>query len=398
MTAHAGRQHCELSPSSAHRWMACPGSVALSRQVPKRSSSYADEGTAAHELAEHCLRHKVEAASRVGEEWVDSEGECHQITPEMAEAVQMYVDAVRAIITHPLCVWYAIEQPINLEPMKPPVAMHGTSDFTAICGGTLEVIDYKHGQGVAVEVENNAQLRYYALGAYLSLPQEQAARVRDVKITIVQPRAYHPAGAIRTESIPLAELVDFAQDLFDLAEKALDLNPGLVPGDHCKFCPAKGLCPARTEQALAIAQTEFQVISTTDLAPNPPKPELLTLAQLADFVPKFDAVEDWMTAVRKEAFQRLQGGEVIPGLKLVQKRGTRQWKDTQELEKWALANGTKVYEENLMSPAGLEKLVGKKNFPADLAHTVSSGLTMATADDPRPAVNIIQAADDFGVI
>ena len=49
--------HAVLSPSSAHRWIACPGSVALvaTAGAPDTGSVSADEGTAAHEMAERIL-------------------------------------------------------------------------------------------------------------------------------------------------------------------------------------------------------------------------------------------------------------------------------------------------------------------------------------------------------
>ena len=47
--------HAKLSASSAHRWLHCPGSVAASEKIPARSSFAADEGSAAHELAEIAL-------------------------------------------------------------------------------------------------------------------------------------------------------------------------------------------------------------------------------------------------------------------------------------------------------------------------------------------------------
>ena len=45
--------HAKLSPSAASRWLNCPGSVALCATLPTPPSTYyADEGTAAHALAE----------------------------------------------------------------------------------------------------------------------------------------------------------------------------------------------------------------------------------------------------------------------------------------------------------------------------------------------------------
>ena len=47
--------HSLLSPSTAHRWMICPGSVAMGMTLPDEPSDYAMEGTVAHALAESML-------------------------------------------------------------------------------------------------------------------------------------------------------------------------------------------------------------------------------------------------------------------------------------------------------------------------------------------------------
>ena len=43
--------HARLSPSSSHRWMACPGSVRMEEGLPDPPSKHATEGSAAHLLA-----------------------------------------------------------------------------------------------------------------------------------------------------------------------------------------------------------------------------------------------------------------------------------------------------------------------------------------------------------
>ena len=52
MAKHAKR----FSPSAAERWMTCPGSVTACLDLPNESSSYADEGTAAHYMAEQLAK------------------------------------------------------------------------------------------------------------------------------------------------------------------------------------------------------------------------------------------------------------------------------------------------------------------------------------------------------
>lgn len=54
--------HSMLSPSGAHRWLACTPSAVLERQFPDQGSDAAAEGTLAHELAELKLRNFFQAA------------------------------------------------------------------------------------------------------------------------------------------------------------------------------------------------------------------------------------------------------------------------------------------------------------------------------------------------
>jgi len=395
---HSGRGHCELSPSSASRWMACPGSVALLRRVPRSGSSkYAEEGTAAHELGEECIRGKKDPADLLGEFWTDAEGVQHEIDQEMVDAVSTYVLHVREMIQQ--SVWYSIERQFFLDSLNPPAPMYGTADFVCIAGDILHVIDYKHGKGVAVEVPENKQLLYYALGAYVSVPQEMLPRIQRVQIAIVQPRAFHKDGPIRTWKTDVMSLVDYATDLFGMADIALAPGAPLSIGDHCRWCDAKGVCPEATRQAVQIAQGEFKVLQDK---PAAPEPTLLTTAQLADFLPKFDLLESWMKGVREHAYNLLLRGETVPGYKLVDKRATRKWANEDEVEKWIATAGhdsAKLHATKLLTPAQAEKALGKKHtIPADLISKVSSGYTMAEATDARPTANIIAAADEFAAV
>lgn len=395
---HSGRAHCELSPSSASRWMACPGSVALLRKVPRSGSSvYAQEGTAAHELAEECLRSKKDPQDLLGGKWVDESGEEHEIEQEMVDAISEYVNLARKLIDG--AVWYSIERRFFLDSINPPATMFGTADFVGISGECMEVVDLKYGKGVPVEVKENKQLLYYALGAYLSVPQDILARVRWVRMTIVQPRAFHKDGPIRCWEVPVERLLDFVMDLFELAEEALKPGAPLAIGDHCRWCDARGVCPEASKQALSVAQNEFRMLVDK---PAPPEPKLLTVDQLASLLPQFDMVENWMAAVREHAYNLLMKGAHVPGFKLVDKRATRKWADENEVEKWIATAGhdpAKLHSTKLLTPAQAEKALGKKNpIPADLVSKTSSGYTMTEATDPRPAAKILAAVDEFSVV
>ena len=61
--------HSMLGASKAHRWMRCPASVQLEATIPDEESFYAAEGTAAHALAEECLRSQKPPEHFIGVEF-----------------------------------------------------------------------------------------------------------------------------------------------------------------------------------------------------------------------------------------------------------------------------------------------------------------------------------------
>ena len=383
----AEKAHSELGASVAARWMACPGSVNLSRHVPTPpTTSFAQEGTAAHALAEISLSHDVDPLMYVGATF-----EGVEVTEEMAEYVSVYVDFCKTLPSRQ----HWVEKKFTLAALHPPGPMFGTADFVALdAAETLYVVDLKYGQGVVVEAKNNKQLRYYALGALLSLPEGSA--VDRIVMTIVQPRALHPDGPIREEEISYADLMEFAGELLDAAKATTRPDAPLNPGAHCRFCPASGVCPAQRDRAQEIAQIEFGALPLD----VPPEPSTLPPAVFADILGKLHILEDWATAMRAQAFAKLERGEDVPGHKLVAKRPTRRWANAEHAMQALTAEG--VWNEDdlsvapkMKSPAQVEKIIGKKNLPSELTTKVSSGYSMVPAHDPRPALSLSAGSEFF---
>lgn len=385
--------HATLGASTSARWMACPGSVGLSQSIPPSSgSAYAQEGTRAHALAELCLTKGVEPEVYVG---VELEGGV--VDEDMAEFVRIYVEHCREVRAEASNFW--IERKFNLAALNPPAAMFGTADFVAYDSimHELHVVDLKYGAGVVVEVKGNKQLRYYALGAALSLDPAMYP-IEHVTMTIVQPRAMHPDGIVRSETIPYYELVEFAADLMAAARETQKPDAPLNAGSHCRFCPASGVCPTQRDHALAVVQDEFSALDEW----APPAPETIPAEQFADMLGKLHILDDWMSAMRATALARLERGEDVPGFKLVAKRAQRKWSNTSSVEQWLEADGYEldvIYEpRDLRSVAQIEKMMGKKTFAASPIAAnvvkVSSGYNMAPATDPRPAV-IGTAVEEF---
>jgi len=376
--------------------MKCPGSVRLNEGLPRKTSAYAAEGIAAHALAEHCLLHLSSATPAYSAYYLGKEFAGQEVTKDMCEAVQVYLTYLAkltgASMRKPKI---HVEVRVSLENLDPPEEMFGTCDavYYEEISGTLYVVDYKHGAGVAVEIKDNPQLRYYALGAMLTLPY----RVRSVTMVLVQPRAEHPDGPIRQEAISAFELLEWGATLIDAAHAALP-SPGasapLNPGTWCRFCDAAPMCPALRETAKEVAQTEF---AGTPL----PLVERLTLVQMSEVLAQADLIEGWFRSIRSHLTDTLESGQEVPGWKLVPKRAVRRWADEAALTSWASEKGISSQLTNapeLKSPAQLEKSLGKNSIPSELIVKNSSGNKLAPSTDPRAPQVITSAADEFTAI
>jgi hypothetical protein len=380
--------------------MKCPGSVRLSAGLPNISSEHAIEGTRAHALAELSLNDGADdPVTFLG---MTLEGGI--VTEEMVDHVRTFVDHCRFLreMCGPANVW--VERRFNLAAFNPPAPMFGTADFVAYdaLSKTLHVVDLKYGQGVVVEVTGNPQLRYYALGAGISL--DGTVSIERVVITIVQPRAAHIDGPIRSEEIDYLDLVGWSSELFAAAAETTKPDAPLVAGDHCRWCLARAQCPERREHALAVAQQEFSVIEPAKPF-TPPVPELIPDEQFFAMMSQLDVLDDWSKSMRARANAMLEEGKDVPGFKLVERRANRKWSDADTAMRVLTLNGNtddEIFEpRTLKSPAQIEKLLGKKLFSTTVAEHVtkkSSGVTMVSADDARPAVQRLAAGDEFGIL
>lgn len=400
MTAHA-----LLSASGMHRWSACPGSVNLTLRlrheglVVDRTSSYAAEGSGAHELGEKCLRQGVHADSYLGAYMATESDHPVEVTEEMVLAVQYYLDHVRAIEDEPDSCRFFIEQTFDLGLFYP--GLFGTADAVVfhIPSRTLHVIDFKYGQGIPVEATNNPQLRYYALGAFVRLQEMKMPPPYPEKVcmTIVQPRAPHRAGPVRFETVDSMELLSWVDELITAAKATEPADAPLHAGEHCRFCPAAPRCPELLRLAQSSAQLAFakvDIAQENDLTgPTPVKD--LTHEQLRRALLASRVLEPWLKELHGHAQELLERGQVIEGWKLVQKRATRRWIQDPALTAMSLEllglPAAAIFEEpELKSPAQVEKSLPKKRHPelSSLITKESSGVVLTHEADPRPAVRM----------
>lgn len=398
------KAHSDTGASSAHRWFACPGSVALSAPLPNRSSPDASLGTAAHTLGAQCLTGGSDAWEHIGEK-ITADGTEFTVDTEMVESVQLYLDTIRNDIAAYKANFLDYDEALKFDPSIAPVVwaeerfhlsdidsgLYGTADCAVYFPSwrKLSVYDYKHGVGVGVEAKENPQLQYYAVGAVSKLPE--TAELRDIECIIVQPRHDHESGSVRrwtTNFDALGEWIGATLKPALLATRKPDAP--LVAGDHCRFCPAKaaGVCPVLNTTYDGIAKIAEQ---TGEFEP----PAALETWELAERAAKIELVKFVIKALEDEIYSRLLKGEAIPGFKLVPKKSNRVWKEGAQEAVIAALGGAAYKEPAFRSPAEVEKLQDGAALTAKWAYKPDTGYTVATDADRRHAVSVATPAQRF---
>lgn len=337
---HASRDHALWSASASSRNFACPGALAMTMGLPDRTSEAADWGTCAHQISEHCLRDGLNADHFLGME-VRGKEHRFEVDEEMADCAQQYVDYVKSVAWKDVkgaeSNLLLIEQRFDLSALGTPFDAGGTGDAVIYLPNErrLEVVDLKGGRGVVVNAKGNPQLRTYALGALLA---NKGLQVDSVTVTIVQPRAPHPDGRIRSETIDVSELLDWTMEMLEamnLSKQALDakadLEPAawaaafLNPGPHCgsTFCKASATCPALENRVLSAFRDE----STGE--PKDPR-GLNNPDDRAERLDMLDMIEDWVKQVRAHEHRLAEDGNPATGYVLVEKVGREKWNDEAE--------------------------------------------------------------------
>ena len=397
---HAGRAHSILSASGAYRWLVCTPSALLEQQFPDTTSGSAAEGTLAHELAELKLRNyfdttnfgkrKLTAAVKKLKEnplWND----------EMDRYTDEYLDYVKAIAMKPkAAVSPRIEQRIyfgkyTLAERGGEGEGYGTADCILIGDGTIHVIDFKYGQSPngRVSAEQNPQLALYALGAYETY--RILYNITRAELHIFQPRL---SDGISEWAVQITDLLgwgDYVRERADLAWKGEgEYRPDADKA--CQFCRAKGRCRARAEHNVRLA-------FSTDLGKKPP---LISNEQIGEYLKMGADVAKWLSDLQDTALKECLAGREVPGWKAVEGRGGRAWTDLDMAFAALELDGVPqemLWKREPITPAALEKILGKKEYEAQAAGLVTKTPgkpTLAKESDKRPAVtNRVTAAEAF---
>lgn len=363
--------HSPLGASGAERWMECPGSVNMSRGIVDEESDFAAEGTRGHLLGSTAI-----LAGKDAWEYVGQEMEGGVVTKEMADAVQVYIDHVRPQYNPKLS---HVERGFHCPTIHE--YFYGTADYARIFPRerSATVTDYKHGAGIVVEAEENPQLMYYAAGFLETLGLWQD--IDRVRLEIAQPRAFHPAGPVRSWEIGVNDLATWLEDTLVPAMNVAMVSTETKTGEHCRFCPARGYaCPAIMQDMNELEEMLMRLNAEGGA-------DELTNEEIGRFLELCDTAKVVGKAVESTGFARLQAGHPIPGRKLANAKSFREWKEGADV---ALKQtfGDQAFDlPKLKSPAKVEGLPGGKDFATRWAFKPDAGLTMVKAGDTRPEVS-----------
>jgi len=359
-------QHSSIvGGSTAKRVINCPGSVALVAQMPpKPSSVYADTGTLLHNVIADVLDGKATAQDFLGavhaDVTLDQDLIDNKLLPALAALNEIDPDRQMEFET---------EVVVGFGDLLPGV--FGSADIVGRIGDTAYIVDWKFGDGVAVDVEENSQLMFYAAAA-MRTPAAQWAFEGATKVELV---IVQPPYVKRWETTP-RRIQLFEKELMQAVKVAQRPDAPLAQGDWCRWCAAKAICPIMTGAADRAMVAALKSVDVSDMS---------------DYLKMADQLEGWIKEVRALAMQTLEAGLPVPGYKLVPKRAMRQWMDEGKALDAMCDLGLDVKElteTKLLSPAQAEKVLKKHKLalPADHVVSVSSGNTLASEDDPRPAV------------
>jgi len=386
--------------------MNCPGSVALCATVPALpSSSYAQEGTTAHAVGEYALRNGYENAAMAAG---DMPLEGMIVDREMCDAVQVYLDAVYAEMGSAPDTELYVEQSFTFPGMNGEVFGRNDAIVYTPSRKRLVVFDYKHGVGVSVSADDNAQLKFYAAGAVLANPTWQVA---EIVLVIVQPRARdaEDVGAVKPWEMDVLEVIDFSAEIERAVVEAnnigrafgaaYDTGYGLKPGSWCRWCDAAAICPAREQQAIDAMGVAFADITQVDVTALD-EPANLDVERISQVLKGIDILNSWANQVREFAeAQMIAGNLTIPGWKVVQKIGRAKWIDSDQevaayLDMLFGLAADDVTPRKLATIGAVEKMMKSAGATKEdiedvkLRFTIkeSSGVTIAPERDRRDAV------------
>lgn len=376
--------HSRLGASSSHRWMNCPGSVKLCEAVPDKSSSYAEEGTLAHSLAELIINYNLGRIKKAefnkgmkkiqGSQYYSQE--MQDYIKDYTEKVWELMNAAKSISKDAVLL---TEQRLDFSDWVPDG--FGTGDVVIVYDRVIHIIDLKYGKGVGVSAEENPQLMLYGLGALSSY--DMLYDIEKVILTIIQPRR----DSISTYETTAAELLEWGEKkVRPAAEETLKDDAKCVAGEWCQFCKVKAVCRARKDAMTELAKMEFS------------DPRLLEDYEIGEVLRLADQLTAWAGDVKEYAQEEAEKGKKWDGWKLVEGRSNRKYSNeakVAETLKEAGYDEALLYERKLYGITAMEKIVGKKPL-AELCGSLiikpPGKPVLVPESDKRPEINSADSA------
>ena len=362
--------HSVFGPSGAVGWLNCSGKIKAEEGIPDKESSFAAEGSEAHDLVDVALKKNI-----------DVKDLNHESSKEMIDYCQTYVNYVRALGGE-----QEYEQEVSYDKWVP--GGFGTADAIVVKDNTITIVDFKYGKGVKVFAENNPQGMLYALGAL----NERAVfqDFKEVVIVIHQPRLDH----LSEWAILPEKLYAWAEWVKERAALCLEPDAPRTPGEkQCQWCRAKATCPelqTKTEHALMV---QFEDMSVK----TPLTPQKLTEQDLQFVMHNKSLIESWLKSVESHVKGLIESGHGFPGWKMVAGRSNRKWADDGDAAKTLTTLlGEDAYVKKLLTAPAAEKLLGKEGKKQIQSMIVKpeGKPVLVPEGDKRPALVGI-TADDF---
>ena len=339
--------HSVFSPSAAHRILKCPPSLRLNAQLPDETSSYAEEGTCAHELCAYL----VEKA--LGRDVKDPTPDLSYYNPEMQTCAEEYRDYVLSeyeqIKLDCPDAQLLVEVKVSIDRWVPEG--YGTADCVIVADGLSEIIDFKYGTGVPVSAETedfggNPQLMCYALGVIAGFGA--LFDMQRIKTAIFQPRLEN----VSEHEFETASLLQWADEVLKpTAVVSLAGEGEFCAGDHCRFCKVKATCRKRAEYNLKLAQYDFRM------------PALLEDFEIEAIVTDVDRLVKWAEEIKKYALDEAIKGKQYETLKLVEGRSNRKYTSDADVAAVVTEAGFNAYKApEVLGITEMTKQLGKKKF------------------------------------
>lgn len=372
--------HAVLSPSASGRWISCPASVRMCRDIVDEPSVYAQEGTQFHTLCE------VEASRRLlGKEppeyaldyldWaLETEDGWHE---DQLRFVELWIELLEKYLAEEEGARLYLE--VRVDTGIP--GCWGTADAIIVYSDRIRVIDIKYGAGVRVSALENSQARLYGVGALETLIKDPLT-IHEVTNTVWQPRMDN----LSEETLTRAELVQWRDDLLPVAELALSEDAPFGPSESaCRFCPVAGECAPRARYMLA---QDFG------------DPDILDGDELAAAFARVSELKRWIADIEDAALKRAyEDSGSLPGFKVVQSGGRRRIVDEEKAISALVQAGygwDDVSSRKISTFGQLDKLVGGGERLQELLGEylgMSEGrLSLAKESDPRPPADALHSA------